>query len=382
MLKPATEEALADAIQSAQSPLRVLGGGTCGALIEGEVLDVSALSGISLYEPGALTLVAQAGTPVSEISATLAAEGQRLAFEPPDFRALLKTSGAPTIGGVFATNASGPRRIQGGAARDFALGVRFVDGAGNIIKNGGRVMKNVTGYDLVKLMCGAHGTLGVLTDVALKVLPSPETSGTLLVRDLSVEAGVRVMSQALGSPFEVSGAAHCATILEDRPVTALRVEGFEKSVAYRIERLKALISPFGVEMEIAPKEMSDWLWEGVRNAGRFAEMEGDVWRVSCKPSDAPGLAERAAGTTCFFDRGGGLIWILTPADVDLRQRLGQFDGHATLVRASAETRRRLGTFHPEAPGVARLTAGLRQRFDPRGILNAGLMDPAPIREDA
>ncbi len=381
MLKPDTEEALADAIQSAQSPLRVLGGGTCGALSDGEGLDVSALSGISLYEPGALTLVAKAGTPVSEISAALAAEGQRLAFEPPDFRTLLNTSGAPTIGGVFATNASGPRRIQGGAARDFALGVRFVDGAGNIIKNGGRVMKNVTGYDLVKLMCGAYGTLGVMTEVSLKVLPSPETSGTLLVRGLSEEAGVRAMSKALGSPFEVSGAAHCAKILDDRPITALRVEGFEKSVAYRMERLKDLLTPFGAEMEIAPKEMSDWLWEGVRDAGKFSDMEGDVWRVSCKPSDAPRLAELASGIACFLDWGGGLIWILTTPGVDLRQRLGQFGGHAMLVRASRDTRRALGTFQPEAPGVARLTEGLRQRFDPRGMLNAGLMGPALVREE-
>lgn len=376
MIAPDTETALADAIKSATGPLSIRGGGTrCFSGI-GEPLSVSGLSGITLYEPGALTLVVKAGTPVSDITDTLAAEGQQLAFEPMDHRVLLRTEGSPTIGGIVAANVSGPRRIQGGAARDYALGVRFVDGSGSIIKNGGRVMKNVTGYDLVKLMAGSYGTLGVLTEVSLKVLPIPETQATLMIRDLPDTDAVRAMAQASCSPYEVSGAAHCANIDKETPVTLLRIEGFEASVGYRIEALKKTLRSFDAEMEVAGGEMSKTLWESVRDVMQMRDLEGDVWRVSCKPSQAATLAEKSGAEGWYFDRGGGLIWIRTREGFDLRARLGDFEGHATLVRADAETRSRLGVFHPETAGVARLSAGLRARFDPRGILNSGLMEPA------
>ncbi|WP_300033422.1 FAD-binding protein [uncultured Roseobacter sp.] len=381
-MRPDSEAALAEMIRSADGPLAIRGGGTRGFSTGGTVLETGGLSGVSLYEPGALTLVAGAGTPLSEIEAVLAAENQRLAFEPMDHRGVMGTTGEPTLGGVMAANVSGPRRIQGGAARDYALGVRFVDGAGTIVSNGGRVMKNVTGYDLVKLMCGAYGTLGVLTEVSLKVLPVPETSGTLMLRDLTAQDAVEVMSRALGSPWEITGASHCAKIIDDRPVTALRVEGFEDSVNYRLQQLKTLFADRGVDMEIAPQDMSDWFWDGVRNAGKFSEAEGDVWRVSCKPSDGPGLDAAAGAEECFTDWGGGLIWFRMAPGTDLRARLGSFDGHATLVRASEETRATPGVFQPEAPGVARLSAGLRARFDPRGILNRGLMGPVMAGEPA
>ncbi|MBL1438115.1 MAG: FAD-binding protein, partial [Rhodobacteraceae bacterium] len=225
-MRPSTEAELAEMVARAKAPLEIIGGGTRQiGRTKGEPLHTSGLSGISLYEPEALTLVAQAGTPLAEIEALLAKNGQRLPFEPYDLRPLQGTTGTPTIGGVVATNASGPRRIQAGACRDSLIGVRFVDGLGRIIKNGGRVMKNVTGYDLVKLMAGSHGTLGVLTEVSFKLLPAPEATATVLVQEGETTSAA-TMAKALASPYDVSGAAHAGG------VTALRVEGLEGSVSY------------------------------------------------------------------------------------------------------------------------------------------------------
>lgn len=331
----------------------------------GAALSLAGLRGINLYEPGALTLVAQAGTPVAEIETALAAEGQRLAFEPMDHRALMGTTGEPTIGGVFAANVSGPRRLAVGAARDFLLGVRFVDGQGYVIKNGGRVMKNVTGYDLVKLLAGSRGTLGALTEVSLKVLPEPETSATLVLSDLDDPAAIAAMAQAMRSPFEVTAAAHDPA----QRRTYLRLEGFEASVTYRIGRLKDLLSATGAALESLAAEQSITLWRDLRDVAAFHGALGDVWRVHCRPTEAPALAAKAGAEAHLYDWAGGLIWLRMAPGTDLRARLGRYDGHATLLRAD-EAAQALPRQEPEAPGVARLTAGLRAKFDPRGIFKA------------
>ena len=356
---PSDEAELSELVASATAPLCISGGGTRGVHADGAGLSTSALSGITLYEPGAMTVVAKAGTPVAEIEAALAAENQRLAFEPMDHRALLGTTGTPTIGGVMAANISGPRRISVGAARDFLLGVRYVDGMGQIVKNGGRVMKNVTGYDLVKLMAGAHGTLGVLSEVSLKVLPRPEAQSTLVLHGLDDQAAVGALAGALGSPFEVSAGAHDPAAGE----TLLRLEGFSESVSYRVEQLKTLLGG-----EITVEENNIARWEAWRDVASFADVDGDVWRISCKPSDGPALAAKSGAQEVLYDWAGGLIWLRTVAGYDLRSALGGYDGHATLVRGTGQAR-----FQPESAGVARLTAGLRARFDPHGLLNAGLM---------
>lgn len=370
MLRPADEAELGEAIAAASGPLRILGGGTrpVGRPVEGEVLSVAGLGGVELYEPGALTLVVRAGTPLAEVEALLAAENQRLPFEPMDHRALLGTEGEPTIGGVVAANVSGPRRIQAGACRDSLIGVRFVDGRGAVLKNGGRVMKNVTGYDLVKLMAGSRGTLGVLTEVSFKVLPATERQATLILEGLSAHQAVEAMTVALGSPFEVSGAAH----LPGDGATLLRLEGFAASVGYRLGRLAEMMAPYGaVRAEEEPGTVAA-LWKGVRDVLPFAEAPGDVWRISVKPTDGPDIAERTGGEV-FLDWGGGLIWARVPEGTDLRARLGAYAGHATLVRASVETRARIAPFQPEPAPIAALSEGLRRQFDPRGILNPGLM---------
>jgi glycolate oxidase FAD binding subunit len=370
-MKIESERHLVDAVVGASGPLSIYGGNTRGMGAVGAPLSVAGLSGITLYDPGALTMVAQAGTPLAEIEKALAKENQRLAFEPMDHRGLVGSKGKPTIGGVFAANISGPRRLAVGAARDFLLGVRFVDGQGAIIKNGGRVMKNVTGYDLVKLMAGSFGTLGVLSEVSFKVLPRPETQGSLVLQGLDDEQAITAMSRAMGSPFEVSGAAQDPVTRQ----TVLRVEGFEQSVSYRIAQLMAVLKDTGVQMSVLDHAASDKFWDAQRDVSPFHAEPGDVWRVSCKPSDAPALAQKSGALAHGFDWAGGLIWFRMAEGDDLRGRLGNFDGHATIVRASAQTRAQLGVFQPEAPGVARLAAGLRARFDPKGLFNMGLMGP-------
>jgi len=371
MIRPNSEEELAGIVAGAKGPLSIQGGGTRGFAdnAAGERLTTSGITGITLYEPGALTLVARAGTQVEEIRERLAKDNQRLPFEPMDHRALLGTEGEPTIGGVVAANISGPRRVMVGAARDYVLGLRFVDGRGTVIRNGGRVMKNVTGYDLVKLLSGSYGTLGILTEVSLKVLPKVAASATIVLKGLSDAQAVAAMAAALGSPFEVSGASHNPGTGE----TLLRLEGFEESVRYRSERLAELLKPFAPPHIEANPDAVAKLWAAIRDVTAFAGKEGDVWRLSVKPSDAPALVARAGAKQALYDWGGGLVWLRTDAGSNLRASLGAFAGHATLIRASAETRAHLGVFQPEPPPLARLSAGLRAQFDPRGILNPGMM---------
>lgn len=381
MIEPRSEAEMAEAVASLSAPVEVRGGGTRGGLGRpvqaAQTLSTGGLRGISLYEPGALTLVAGAGTPLAEIEAALAAENQRLAFEPMDHRPLLGSGGEPTLGGVAACNVSGPRRVQAGACRDAMLGVRFVDGAGRVVKNGGRVMKNVTGYDLVKLMGGSYGTLGVLTELAFKVLPMPEASATLVVRGLDDLSAVAAMTAALGSPFDVSGAAHLPEPGDPAAArTLIRIEGFAASVSYRAERLSDLLfAQTRGEVEVLA-EAAD-LWAEVRDVRGFAGRPGAVWRISLRPSDAPGLVAALPHTGARYDWGGGLAWLLTEetdaAAAAVRAEAARLRGHATLVRGPASLRASAGAFQPEAAPLAAISAGLRAKFDPRGLLNPGRM---------
>ncbi|UXX85136.1 glycolate oxidase subunit GlcE [Roseovarius pelagicus] len=372
-MRPETETALAEIIKAATGPLRIEGGGTRSVerARTGETLSMSAMRGIDLYEPGALTMVAKAGTPLEEVEAALAKEGQRLPFEPMDHRPLLGTDGIPTIGGVFAANISGPRRIQVGAARDFLLGVRFVDGAGRVVSNGGRVMKNVTGYDLVKLMAGSRGTLGVLTELSFKVLPKSDFCGVLSLEGLDDVRAVAALCRALGSPYEVSGAAHMQKGSDGVPVTMIRLEGFEKSVRYRANALQKLLGEFGVfQLETDP-ECVDACWCSIRDVVPFKGHAGDVWRVSVKPTDAPTVVAQVSGADAIYDWGGGLIWLRVNGDSHasaIRDAVAAVGGHATRVRGTGPD-----AFHPLPSSLAALEAGLRARFDPSGILNPGLM---------
>ena len=384
-LYPENEAALVAALRETAEPLQIMGGGTrpIGNIAPAQILSTSRLQGITLYEPGAMTLVAKSGTTIEEIETVLTAEKQRLAFEPMDHRAILRTSGHPTLGGVIAANVSGPRRIQVGAARDFALGVTFVDGTGQVLSNGGRVMKNVTGYDLVKLMSGSWGTLGVLTEVALKVLPIAETQATLNVHVATWADAVACMSAALGTPFDVSGAATVQA--EDGGFDSLiRVEGFETSVQYRVTELTKRLAQFGaVDVVHDP-------WAEVKDLSAWAGLD-TVWRISLRPTDSLKLIalmqelNQERGFHCQLDWGGGLIWLgleavqIADAQAGLalhhavQALVAQLGGHATLLTSDLLRDQELRHFQPLGPAIERVSQTLREKFDPRDILNPGRM---------
>ncbi|ABY33155.1 glycolate oxidase subunit GlcE [Methylorubrum extorquens] len=387
---PASEqEAAAIVAQAAgrSEPLRLVGGGTKAALgrppQDKATLAATGLTGITLYEPAEMVVAARAGTPLAEVEALLAGRGQMLPFEPMDHRPLLGSTGEPTFGAVAAANNSGPRRINAGAARDSLIGVRFVNGRGQPIKSGGRVMKNVTGLDLVKLMAGSWGTLGLLTEVTFKVLPVQEQVATLVLPGLSDAAAVEALATALGSPFELTGAAHWpAGVGGSEPRTLMRVEGFAKSVDYRLGELRRLLRRYGAA-QVVEGEESAALWRAVRDATPLAEpREAAIWRISTAPTRGPAVtaaiaAERAA--RWFYDWGGGLIWLATDASDDagagvIRAAVkAAGSGHATLVRAPETLRAAVPVFEPLPEPLMRITAGIKAAHDPAGIFNPGRM---------
>ena len=252
-LTPASEEEAAQLVSEARAKgekLDIAGGGTRAGLGRPAAsrarLASAGLSGIVFYEPAEMVVCAQAGTSLGAIEAVIAQRGQMLPFEPMDHRGLYATEGEPTIGGVVAANISGPRRISAGAARDALIGLRLVNGRGETVVCGGRVMKNVTGLDLVKLNCGAHGTLGLVTQATFKVLPRPEAEATIVIRRLDDARAIEALSIALGSPFGVSGAAHLSAGMgREFPRTFARIEGFRASVDYRIAALLGLLRRSG-----------------------------------------------------------------------------------------------------------------------------------------
>ncbi len=368
-MAPSTEIELAEYLSECHAhavTLRVAGGATRSrpATTAETVLTTSMLDGIVAYEPGELTLIAKSGTPVETIERALAAEGQAFAFEPMDHRLLLGSTGTPTIGGMVAANVSGPRRVRAGACRDHLLGVRFVDGRGRIIKNGGRVMKNVTGMDLGKLLCGSYGALGVLTEIAIKTLPVAESQNTIAFGGISPREAVKIFSSALATPFEVSGAAfHDGTAW-------LRIEGLARQVDHRREKLSALFK--GNDHVVLSDEESRLLWLSLRDLHHFTKGNDAVWRILVKPTDAPTVLEalKPFGGDASLDWGGGAIWY--SGNLDAAGMLAYApSGLATLVRPGPIVNVHVSPV--EAPGVAALTAALRRTFDPAGILNPGLM---------
>jgi len=363
--------------------LDIVGGGSRAGLgrpPEGKRrLSSARLDGIVFHEPAEMTLRAKAGTPLAVVAAALEAHGQMLPFEPIDHRALYG-GGEPTIGGLVAANASGPRRVSAGAARDSVIGLRLVNGRGEAITTGGRVMKNVAGLDLVKLNCGALGTLGFLTEATVKLLPKPESEATIVIRRLDDARAIAAMTAALGSPFGVSGAAMLSPGMgREFSRTFLRVEGVVASVDHRAEKMLALLAEFGAE-RVLKGEDSRRLWRAVRDVEFLAEPRARaVWRVGVRASRAVEFLARLGPRALahLFDCGGGLVWLSTeptPADAAaVRAALAPLGGHATLVRAPEALRAAIDVFRPQPPALSALTRRVKAAFDPNGVFNRGRM---------
>ena len=396
-LKPRDSKEVEDAVRWAlgnDKALELAGQGTKRAIGRPSqtdlTLDLSGLTGVTLYEPAELVLSARAGTPIAEIEALLESNKQELAFEPMDYGPLLGgDANAGTLGGAIAANLSGPRRIKAGAARDHFLGVTAVTGRGETIKSGGRVVKNVTGYDLCKLLAGSWGTLAAMTDVTVKVLPKAETEATVLVTGLSDARACAAMATAMGSSSDLSGAAHLpdhvASWFDGLPKTeastVLRLEGFAPSVEHRKAALAKLMKTFGPVSLIDEKE-SRALWRSIRNVQPFAveaARSRPLWRISVAPAKGHEIAAAITpAAQMFYDWAGGLIWVAMPfaAEPDaaaIRAATAALGGHATLVRAPTAVRAAMDVFALEEPALQALTRRVKESFDPKAVLNPGRM---------
>ncbi|HMF68491.1 MAG TPA: glycolate oxidase subunit GlcE [Phyllobacterium sp.] len=394
---PKTEDEIVEAVQwalSGNAPVEVVGHGSkrnLGRPLQTEhTIALSDYSGVTLYEPEELVLSAKAGTSIAELETLLAANGQAFQFEPMDYGPLLgQAAGQGTFGGLLATNLCGPRRLKSGSARDHVLGVRVVSGRGELFKSGGRVVKNVTGYDLSKGMANSWGTLGIATEITFKVLPAPETETTLVVRGLADDEAARAMAIAMGSSGEVASAAHLPFNVSGRVIdgalkgdasTLLRLEGFAPSVNDRAVMLKGLLASAGTITDLSG-EVSRKLWQEIRDVIPFADgTEQPVWRVSMVPMEAHKLVaslRMGAAVDAFFDWQGGLVWLRMEGEPEaeaVRALVRKFGGgHATLIRASTSVRAALPVFEPQPAALAALSKRLKQQFDPSGILNPGRM---------
>jgi glycolate oxidase FAD binding subunit len=394
------EQVVRAAIASEQ-PLEIIGHGSKRLIGQpmatNALLDLSALNAVTAYEPTELIITAQAGAPLADVLSLIDSKNQQFAFEPVDTALLLGTPDKATIGGMIGAGLAGPRRLKAGGARDHLLGAHAVSGFGDTFKAGGRVVKNVTGYDVCKLLAGSWGTLAVMTEVTLKVMPRPESERTLVLRGLDDVTANKAMTAALGSPFDLSGAAHvpnsvfraAADGLSElgsprEAVTLLRVEGVTASVAHRAAVLAKSLSPFGTA-EILEDAASGAVWVAVRDVQPFAANSAlgawPVWRIVCPPASGGALGEQLArdtGGDVIYDWGGGLIWAALPPKPDaqaalVRRRADAVGGHATLIRASEQVRRNVDVFHPQQDGVAALGERVRHSFDPKNILNRGRM---------
>lgn len=334
------------------------------------ILDMRGFASIIDYDPAELTLRAGAGAPLAEIQRLVAAEGQMLAFEPWDQAHLFGgVPGGGTIGGALASGAAGPRRLSRGGARDHLLGFEAVSGRGERFIAGGNVVKNVTGFDLSKLVCGSWGRLAALTQVTLKVLPAPRSIESFTLDGLTPDIAQAALNAAMRSQAEVAAAAHSP----DTPShTVFRLEGVEPSIRARASLLTSLLAPFGKLRPMDAAE-ADGFWSGLQNVSALSGAN-ILWRLHVPPSRGVALAQELCGDDAnwLMDWAGGLIWV---SDIDdasrVRAAAARAGGHALLIRAPVAMRATIPALHPAAPGVARVERAVRAAFDPAGVFEAG-----------
>lgn len=344
------------AAHSSKSPVVIHAGNTksfYGAKSIGEAIDMRGYAGVIDYQPRELVLTVRAGTPLAEIESLMDQEGQMLPFEPPHF------SAGATIGGTVATGLSGPRRAYAGAVRDFVLGTRIINGKGEDLRFGGRVIKNVAGYDVSRLMVGALGTLGVLLDISFKVLPKPALETTLRF-EMDQATAIQRFNEWAGQPLPISASCWdggCAT---------LRLSGTNAGVTAAMQKLG------GAEM---PSIDARKFWSSLRDHGQrhFLSTDKPVWRLSV-PATTPPM-DLASGAKQVIEWGGALRWLAVDVDAQLlREQVQRVGGHATLMRAAAGVASGIRVFHPISGKLAELNANLKRAFDPANVLNRGRLD--------
>lgn len=377
ILCPSDAEVLREIVVKAAAdgqPLEARGGGSKRDIgtyrRRTTIVDLGAFDGVIDYEPSELVLTVGPATPLVDVETLLASRGQMLAFEPWDHGVLFgRGAGAATIGGIVAAGIAGPRRLSAGGARDHLLGFVAVSGRGEMFKGGGKVVKNVTGYDLAKVMTGSWGQLAIMTELTLKVMPSPRATTTLVLPGLTAASAIMAMSHAMGSRCAVAAAAHLPHHAGMAGYTALRLEGFRESVDFRMQELSELMVEFAHGTILNDDEAAT-LWDDVRTVRPLADA-GTLWRVHVAPSRATRFADAAAqlGGRCLFDWAGALVWVGAASGTDVRVAAASCDGHAMLIRAPAAMRAAISVRTPEHPTVAALSTRLKHAFDPAGVLD-------------
>ena len=389
VLRPLSESELAEMVRAAAADhhtLEILGSGSKRAMgrpVEADdCLDLSALRGIRSYDAEELVVTAASATPLREIAAELAEHRQCLGFDPADWGPLFGMAPqSGTIAGALAADVSGTRRVLHGAARDHLLGIRAVNGFGKTYKAGGKVVKNVTGFDISKLMCGSLGILGPMSEVTLRLLPSPTHSASLAVRDLETEAGLHLLRRVWREPLEASGLLYLPkAILEhfdlggstDAGIVLLRVEGSAAALTDKRRRLSGLLEGLRVE----DLEQGDQVFAAAANGSVFAPIPLDVWRMAVPPAAAPEVAAALVGTLWYADWAGGLFWIATSDDAlsaaaGLERICARAQGQLQLLRADADQRRRFAARPSGEAGVLELMRTVKSAFDPLALFNPG-----------
>jgi len=367
------------AARDARLPLEIVGNGTkrkFGRPIEGGTLDVSGVRGIIAYEPEELIVTVRPGTTIEELNSVLAEKRQRLGFEPAEWAPLFGGSGATTIAGAVSVDASGSARVRYGGPRDQLLGIRAVNGFGEAFKAGGRVVKNVTGFDIPKLVCGAFGTLCVLTELTFRVYPKPPCTLHLAVSDVSPSRGLELLRRAWSSPIEPTGLAYLppAMSLGDKKrsqggIALFRLEGERGPLEEKKAQLCQLLAGW------VATETED-SFAGIACGTVFGDSDLDLWRVHLPPANAAKLVEDVAPARWVADWAGGLLWIEASPDAsstaDFWTALAHAGGHGILMRASPETRAR-GVFPEQTPEGAEVVRAVKSAFDPLALFNRGRM---------